>query len=366
MIPVFLAQLAKERRNPLSIILFIVASIVATMIFTEGAQEPTTIAIFSEENDAPSIEEKWESLLNAEGDIRFVITNPEEARENVQQGRSDVAVKLLEHDYQLIASSNLPTIQYIDQHVRKVFEKDAWMNAAASQSNDPAELRSNIEEKLDQPLMEMDVVSIAGDELSSYDMGTQLMFSFTLLVAMFMIGFRVNNVLKDKVYGLWNRMILSPVSKTGMYTGYMTYAFFIGFLQTLIIILIFKYVLNYDISDRLDLLIVVIAFFTFSMVSVATLLTGLVRKPEQFYAIYPSVIPIIPLISEAYMMPGTISNPILTFIADLFPISHALDAILGVVMYEATWQDIKPSLIFMTLIGVIAMGIGINLVERRS
>lgn len=145
--------------------------------------------------------------------------------------------------------------------------------------------------------MEMNVASIAGDELSSYDMGTQLMFAFTLLVVMFMIGFRVNNVLKDKVYGLWDRMILSPVSKTGMYTGYMTYAFFIGFLQTLIIILIFKYVLNYNTGDRLDLLIVVIAFFTFSMVSVATLLTGLVRKPEQFYAIYPSVIPIIALIS---------------------------------------------------------------------
>ena len=84
-----------------------------------------------------------------------------------------------------------------------MFEKEAWMNAAVSQSNDPAELRSNIEEKLDQALMEMNVASIAGDELSSYDMGTQLMFAFTLLVAMFMIGFRVNNVLKDKVYGLW-------------------------------------------------------------------------------------------------------------------------------------------------------------------
>lgn len=43
-----------------------------------------------------------------------------------------------------------------------------------------------------------------------------------------------------------------------------------------------------------------------------------------------------------------------------------MDAILDVVIYEATWQDITQPLIFMTLIGVIAMGIGINLVERRS
>lgn len=65
-------------------------------------------------------------------------------------------------------------------------------------------------------------------------------------------------------------------------------------------------------------------------------------------------------------MPGTISNPVLTIIGDLFPLSHAMDAILDVVIYEATWQDITQPLVCMTLIGVIAMGIGINLVERRS
>ncbi|MBO1001636.1 ABC transporter permease [Pseudogracilibacillus auburnensis] len=366
MIPIFLAQLAKERRNPLLIILFIVASVGATVFFTGGTKAPTTIAIFSEGENAQTIEEKWEPLLNEQGDIRFVITDSEAAREDVQQGRSDLAVKLLEHDYQLITSSNLPTIQYMDQHVRKVFEKEAFIEAATSNSNDPTALRIEMEEKLDSPVLKMDVTSINGNELSSYNMGTQLMFAFTLLVAMFIIGFRVNNVLKDKVYGLWDRMILSPVSKTGMYTGYISYAFFIGFAQTFIVLLVFKYILNYDLGNRLDLLVVIIAFFTFSMVSVATLLTGLLRKPEHFYAIYPSVIPMIPLVSGAYMMPGTITNPILTFVGDLFPLSHAMDAILDVVIYAATWQDIIQPLVLMALIGVIAMGIGINLVERRS
>ncbi|CDQ20707.1 ABC transporter permease [Halobacillus karajensis] len=366
MIPVFLAQLTKECRNPLLLIIFIAASIGATIIFTDGTQSPTTVSIFSEEENARSIEEKWEPLLNEDSDMRFVITDSEEAREDVQQGRADLAIKLLEDDYRLVTTSNLPTVAYVDQHVRKVFEKEATIQSAIEQSEDAEGLRADIETRLEAPPMEMEVDSITGDELPNYDMGTQLMFAFTLLVAMFIIGFRINNILKDKVYGLWDRMILSPVSKTGMYTAYIAYAFFIGVVQTLSVILTFKYVLNYDIGDRLDLLIIIIAFFTFSMVSVATLLTGLVKKPEQFYAIYPSVIPIIPLISGAYMMPGTISNPVLTFIADLFPVSHAMDAILNVVMYDGTLHDITHSLLFMTLIGVVAMGIGVNLVERRK
>ncbi|MCP3028655.1 ABC transporter permease [Halobacillus sp. A5] len=368
MISVFLAQLAKERRNPLLIIVFIAASIGVTLIFTGGTQSPESISIFSEEDHAQAIEEKWERLLNEgdENNLHFVTTTPEEAKEDVQQGRSDLAVRLFENDYQLIKSSNIPTVPYVDQHVRKVFEKEAFISTAVEQSEDPEGLRAEITTKLDDPPMEMEVASLAGDELSNYDMGTQLMFAFTLLIAMFIIGFRVNNIMKDKVYGLWDRMILSPVSKTGMYTAYITYACFIGFVQTMSAILIFKYVLNYDVGERLGLLIVIIAFFTFSMVSIATLFTGIVKNPEQFYAIYPSVIPIIPLISGAYMMPGTLNNPVLTFIGDLFPVSHAMDAIINVVIYDANWQEIIQPLVLMTLIGVVAMGIGVNLVERRT
>ncbi|PPA69111.1 ABC transporter permease [Jeotgalibacillus proteolyticus] len=366
MISVFLAQLAKERRNPYIILIFIAASIGGTLIFTGGAQSPTTVSIFSEEENAQAVEEKWESLLNEGSDIHFVVADPDEARKNVQQGRSDVAVKVMEDDYQLVTASSMPTVGYVDQQVRTVFEQEAFIQGAIAQSDDSEALRSSIEAQLNQPPIEMEVLSLTGEERADYDMGTQLMFAFTLLTAMFIIGFRVNNILKDKVEGLWDRMILSPLSKTGMYTAYIAYAFFIGFIQMTAVVLIFKYGLHYDIGERLDLLLLALAFFTFSMVSVATLVTGLVKKPEHFYALYPSLIPMIPLISGAYWMPGTVTNPVLTFIGDLFPVSHAMDAILGVVMHDATLQDITQPLILMVLIGVIAMGIGVNLVERRT
>jgi ABC-2 type transport system permease protein len=99
---------------------------------------------------------------------------------------------------------------------------------------------------------------------------------------------------------------------------------------------------------------------------VAMLITGFVKTPEQFLAIYPSLIPIMPLISGAYMMPGTITNPVLLFIADLFPLTHAMNAIMAVIFYNAGLQDVGMSLLVMVLIGIIAMGLGINLMERRS
>ncbi|WP_017186630.1 ABC transporter permease [Alkalibacillus haloalkaliphilus] len=365
MMPVFLAQLAKDRRNPALIILFIVGSVLATVLFTGGTQAPVTVEIFSEEEQAEEVEAKWEELLNQEGDMEFVVTDVDEARDNVRQGRSDLAIKLFEDDYEMVTSSNLPTIQYVDQHVRTVFEREARIQVATEEVSDPEEMRQEINSQLEDPLFAMEVESTTGEELSAHDMGIQLMYAFTLLVAMFIIGFRVNNVSKDKVDRIWDRVILSPVGKTSMYSGYIAYAFFIGFVQTVIVLMVFNYVLQYDLGERFDLLVIVVAVFTFSMVSIAILFTGIVKGPEQFYALYPSVIPLIPLISGAYMMPGTITHPVMTFIGDLFPVSHAIEAMIGITLYDATWQDITQPIIIMILIGVVSMGIGINLVERR-
>src|SRR5690606_29162315 len=98
----------------------------------------------------------------------------------------------------------------------------------------------------------------------------------------------------------------------------------------------------------------------------AMLITGMLKTPEQFLAIYPSVIPLLPVISGAYMMPGTLTNPVLNFIGDLFPVAHAMDAFVEVAFFTPGWMDLLKPMVFMLLIGVIAMGIGINLMERRS
>lgn len=107
------------------------------------------------------------------------------------------------------------------------------------------------------------------------------------------------------------------------------------------------------------------AVFTFSMVSLAMLVTEFVKTPEQFYVIFPSIIPIVPVVSGVYMLPGAITNPVLLFIGDLFPLSHAVEAMMDVALFQAGWNEILLQVAFMVLMGVVSTGIGINLVERR-
>lgn len=363
---VFMAQWAKDRRNPLLILLFIVLSVAASLLFTSGSQGPTSIAIFSEEGNAEEIVAKWEEVLNQQGAYyHFKVVDAERAREHVRSGQSDVAVRLMLEDYRIVAANDSPTIQRVEQYVHKVFTQELHIQAHAG-SDKSQELREELNAYKLNPPFQLAKQELDGSEVANYNMGTQLLFAFTLLIVMFTIGFKVNGVTNDKVSGIWNRLILSPITKTSMYLGYITYSFCISFFQIVVVLVLFKYVLKYDLGNQFGLVIGITAVFIFSMISLAMLITGFITKPEQFYAIYPSFIPLIPLISGSYMMPGTMDHPVLTFIADLFPMSHAMEAIMDVVNYDAGLMDIVLPVSLMLLIGVVYMGIGINLVERRK
>ncbi|PAF35678.1 multidrug ABC transporter permease [Terribacillus saccharophilus] len=357
-------QFSKDKRNPLLVLLLIAGSIVAAILFGGGIQSATTVGIFSEEADAAEIEDKWEALLNTDDSFTFEIVEPEEAREDIKKGNIDVAVKVMEDDYRLLVSKNMPTVSSVERHVDKAFQQEAQISAVESQVGE--DVRDEMESYLEDAPFQLEAQGLDSEQIPTYNIRTQLLFSFTFLISMFILGFKVNNVTQDKVAGIWDRMILSPMKKTGMYSGYLLYSFLITMLQIVIVLIVFKYVLRYDVGDSLWLIILIAACFTFGMISIAMLITGFVRTPEQFYAIYPSVIPLIPLVSGAYMMPGTITNSVLLFIADLFPLAHAMEAIMSVVFYGAGLQDVMMSLLYMLLIGVVAMGLGINLVERRS
>lgn len=366
MLPVFKAQLKKDIRSPWTVILLTIGSILLTIIFTDtNEQTQLSVPIFSSESNTEEVEEKWGALLNENQDYEFIITDEAEARTDVEEGDSEAAIQLSKSDYQIIAASNTQAVQLIEDYVHTVFTQEAQL-IAASGSEDADTIRDRVNGYLEDAPFQMQVESIEAEEVPEYNMQLQLLFGFALFMAMFTIGLKVNAVTSDKVSGVWDRMILSPVNKTGMYAGHLFYSFFIGFMQIFIVLAIFKYVLDYDLGYHFGMILTVAAVFTFSMVSLAMLFTGFIKTPEQFNMIYPSVMPIVPIISGVYMPPELISNPVLLFIADLFPLVHGMEALMDIALFDAGWNEITMPLVLMLLIGVICMGVGVNLVERKT
>ncbi|MCR8842333.1 ABC transporter permease [Paenibacillus sp. SC116] len=365
MLPVFLAQWMKEKRSPYMVLIFIVLSIVATFLFGSHTETKLRIDAFSGEGIAAAEAEQWLDRLNEAGPFLFTMRSEENVIADVRQGRLEMAVKLLENDFRIISVRESGNANLVQQHMQSIYTEELKIKAAAQHSNDTKQIRDVMKVYLEQPPMSLQSSTPTGNALESYNMGLQLLFGFTLFLVIFTIGFKVNAVTAEKVSGIWNRVILSPVTKTQMYFGHLTYSTLIGIVQITIVFCLFKYVLGYDLGVNAAFLTIISVLYIISTVAMSMLFTGMFKTPEQFRGFFSSVVPMMPVLSGVYMPPGTITSEVMLWISEFFPIKHAMDALIGVSMYQQGWGDIYLSLAKLLLMTVIFFGIGINMVERR-
>ncbi len=324
------------------------------------------INVFPAQGVENQIFDAWIDLLNESDAIEFVKQAEQQARADVTGGRIDAALQIMENNYMLVASIDNPNVQLVEQYVQAVFVEELQLRAAAEYTDNSDAFRSEVQQYLENPPLSVHLQAVDGSDLVSYNMGIQLLFTFTLFLVIFTIGYKINAMTMEKATGIWSRVVLSPVRKTEMYMGHLLYSSLIGFAQITVILLLFRYLFKFDLGDRFGMLLIVAAIYTLTIVAFSMLLTGILRTPEQFNMVFPSAIPIMPLLSGAYMPPGTITNSILLAIAELFPLKHALDAMNAIAMYDAGWSEVYLSIAKLCLIGVLCMGVGINLVERRK
>lgn len=366
MISVFKAQWLKEKRNPLLVFIFCGISVVATLVFGNMNMDgPMMIDVFSDDELEEEVEADWIEKLNDSGTFEFRSADEHQARVNVREGRVLLAVSLMSEDYRIITASDNPRIELVEQHIDTVLGEELLLRYAAEVSGDQSGFRADVDRYLLEPPLTLQTQSMDGTVFVEYDMKLQLLFGFSLFMVMFTIGFKLNAILEEKVSGIWDRVILSPVSKTEMYLGHLFYSFLIGFLQVLIVFLIFRFGFGFDLGEHFWRLMVVVAIFALTTVAFVMLLTGVVRTPEQFNIALPVIVPLMPLISGVYMPPDIMTNEILLVVAEFIPLTHAMEALKGIAMYDADWSDVFIPVAKLLLIGVICMGVGINLVERR-
>lgn len=358
------SQWRHDRRSPYLTLLFIGLSIIAVMLFALNTESKLEVAVFPGPGVTDAEASLWMEKLREGEAFDFVTEAEQKARAEVSGGRAIAAVQLLPDDYRIIAAVEDYQIQLVEKYVDTVFQRELSLRAAAAREKDPEQYREAVEQAVEQPPLTLQVTSVGSGGLVSYDMGLQLVFAFTLFLVMFTIGFKINTINTEKISGIWNRMILSPASKTQIYSGHLVYASVIGLLQIAIVYLIFLFVFDFPLGERLGLLLAVGAVYTVAIVAIAMLFTGITRTPEQFHMVYPMITPIMPIISGAYMPPGTITNSILLWMAELLPITHAMKASIGITLHDYGWSELYMPLVKLLLIAVLCMGVGMNLVER--
>lgn len=366
MLAIWKAQLQQLKRNPATMLLMIAMTVLFTVAMGSTAMTRVTVHTFADPDVSSADAAAWLERLNRSETFEFVLEAEAAARNRVTEGKAEFALRLLPDDYRIVASvRDSANLQALAHYVRTAYEEELTIRAAEAASGG-ASLRGELEERLASPALRVASSEVATEENFKYDARVQAVFGFALFFSIFTMAFSVNALLQEKKSGVWDRVILSPVSKTSMYVGHLANSFLAGYVQIALVFALFRYVFEFPVGDSFGTLLALVAVYSFAVVALGLLLAGLVRTPQQMSALVPIVAVSSAMIGGAYWPIEIVTNPALLALAKVIPVTYGMEALKGVAYYDYDWAELLRPVSYLLLIGVACMGVGINLIERRG
>jgi ABC-2 type transport system permease protein len=105
---------------------------------------------------------------------------------------------------------------------------------------------------------------------------------------------------------------------------------------------------------------------TANQTKVKVFLTGLVNNEQQFRAIISIVSVSMAMIGGAYWPLEIVSSKILLTLSKFVPVTYGMELLKGAAVYGNSISDLLYPISILFFMGVVLMGLGINLVERRN
>ncbi|MDV2686113.1 ABC transporter permease [Alkalihalophilus lindianensis] len=364
---VFLLQWQRFRRSPVLVLSFFVLTIIFVAVLAGfGGESQMKVSTFTDDTLSEEDRNTWINLLNESDAYEFVLMEEEEAKQSVALGDKSLALQLLEDDYRILVAAEEPSRLFIEAYVHQVYMEELQLKQIEPYVESDA-FRTEVNDFMNEPVLSVMTSSLEGSTGSfEYNEQLHVLFGMTLFFAIYTVMFSLMNVAEEKRLGTWERMVISPLRKWQMYMGHLLYCFIVGYLQILLIFLLFQYAFGFDLGERLGTVLIIIGCYAFTIVAVGILLLGLVRTSQQLQAIIPIVASAMAMLGGAFWPIETVTNDILLTLSKGMPILYGLEALKGATIYDRGFLSLMEPLSILLLIGVLCMGVGMNLMERRG
>ncbi len=198
------------------------------------------------------------------------------------------------------------------------------------------------------------------NEDSGYDGLKHSMIGFSLFFSMYTMVFGIGTILYDRQYYTWQRMLISPVSKSSILGGSMIVAYLIGVLQMGVLVLAGKYLLGVDWGNSISGVLMVSAAFVFAVTSMGLMMSGVVKTHAQLGSITPVILTSTSMLGGCMWPLEIVNNKILLFLAELTPQKWAMQGIENIAAKGMGFEAaLLPTIILLSM-GIIFFGIGIK------
>lgn len=355
---VFKLQWLRLFKRP--ILLFAFIGLTIGMVFLMGGTQANitiTIPTFSNELATDELDE-WIDHLNEDETFHFTPSDHDTVYDRIRLNETPFALEINEDDYNFILGREDLEVATLYSHVNQVFSTQKRIQAIEENSSvDSLEVEEFI-------VLETtaNAETISQGELASITVLTGISLYFSIYTIMFLMV----NLLEEKRKGTWNRLIFSSLSKIKIYLGQLLHYFLVGLLQVVSVFVILKFLLNLDLGNNYLAILIVISSFVFTIVSLGMLVIAVVTSPPQLQVVIPLISTAMAMIGGAFWPLEIVTNEILLFLARLMPIYYGITGLRGAILHNQGVMQLLEPIGMLLLMGVLFMGIGINMMERVS
>lgn len=358
MFTVFSLQWLRLKREPALAGIFLVMSLLFVFFMVgTGGHQVLTVHTFSDDLSESQLKE-WIDRLNETDAFVFEIQDRATIEKQIQMSQITFALELNEDNYKYLVGQDSHFIMTVNQHVEKVYRTHLKIAEANRQFPD--------NEVIQKEFIGIESRSLAGVISNSEESSANVITGMTLYFSVFTILFGLMNIAVEKRSGTWDRLILTPLKKSQIYTGQLLHHFSIGILQIGICFFIFYQFFNYNFGTEYLSIVVSILAFVFAVVSLGMLIISIVRSPQQLQAVIPITATGMAMLGGAFWSLEIVSNNIILGLARISPIYFGIEALKGAILYGQEIGEILQPLSILLLMGVLFMGIGLNLMESKK
>ncbi|WP_080874014.1 ABC transporter permease [Oceanobacillus timonensis] len=365
---ILLARIREFIRNPSTFLLFTGMSILFAWVISSmnvgGGGGGLPVPVYAEEGAG-----EYQRSLEEQEAFQFYTVDKKTLEAELREGEADTGVILSADQFAILVGVESPNAGLIQQTVQEVYttdiQQDVIKEAADAEGMEADQVVSSYQETVSEGTFDLSVSSFAGEESWEYDDDVHRVGGFALFFAIYTIAYGVVKILTEKRLGVWDRMILSPVKKSEMYIANLLYSFIEGYLQILIIFIVFYFWRGITFNGRMIDILLMLIPYALAIVAMSILITALVKNVEQFNAAISIIAVSIAMIGGAFWPLEIVSNPVLLFLANLNPIKYGLDIIQGAAVYGYSFTELLQPISILTLMTVLFTGLGIHLMERR-
>lgn len=343
----------------------IAMTLLLAMVAGQQATSTLVVTVLPDADLTTAQVDDWLHRLGSSRAFEFEVGEETQALESLRSGGSGLVLRLGTDSWRVLTAGENESSAALANLVDRTYREQLTLQRAAKGESDTV-LAERVGEALRRPALRVNVVTVGSDSAFAYDARLQAAFGMGLFFVMFTILFGVNNILEERRLGLWDRVIVSPVSKAGMYAGHVTFTFLSGMLQLLLVFALFRFVFGVSTGPNLAAALLVLAAFALAITALGMVLAGLVGNAAQMNVVIPIVAVSSAMIGGAFWPIEIVSNPVLLALSRVLPLRPAMDALKGLAYHGWSFSAVLGAVGYLTAFAVACMVVGVWLVDRRA